>query len=245
MIAIDALQETLRHFSGYAAAKTLFKNATSGVIEWRAPASTDVSDFTEAAQDAVGAMVTNSSKVSLTYVDATPSLTADIVAGSLGAADIANRTRKLGFDLGAGFLSAGTGAISYSSGVRISFPDAEEGQRDWARETPSDFASGGVLKILWETPATGSLNARFRLAVGQAGDAEVVAFNNMLDSTFDSPIDGTANQLQLSSVALSGTLVNADKRISVTVIRQGNHANDTVSNVVYLRAVWLDYTADS
>lgn len=42
----------------------------------------------ERAQDAVGAMVANSSKVSLTYVDGTPSLTADIVAGSLVNADI-------------------------------------------------------------------------------------------------------------------------------------------------------------
>ncbi len=42
----------------------------------------------ERAQDAVGAMVSNSSKVSLTYVDGTPSLTADIVSGSLVNADI-------------------------------------------------------------------------------------------------------------------------------------------------------------
>lgn len=42
----------------------------------------------ERAQDAVGAMVANSSKVSLTYADGTPSLVADIVAGSLVNADI-------------------------------------------------------------------------------------------------------------------------------------------------------------
>jgi hypothetical protein len=42
----------------------------------------------ERAQNATGAMVANSSKVSLTYVDATPSLTADIIAGSLVNADI-------------------------------------------------------------------------------------------------------------------------------------------------------------
>lgn len=42
----------------------------------------------ELAQDAVGAMVANSTKVSLTYVDGTPSLTADIIAGSLVNADI-------------------------------------------------------------------------------------------------------------------------------------------------------------
>lgn len=42
----------------------------------------------ERAQDAVGAMVADSSKVSLTYTDGTPSLVANIVAGSLVNADI-------------------------------------------------------------------------------------------------------------------------------------------------------------
>ncbi len=42
----------------------------------------------ERAQDSVGAMVASSSKVSLTYVDATPSLIADIIAGSLTNADV-------------------------------------------------------------------------------------------------------------------------------------------------------------
>lgn len=43
----------------------------------------------ERAQDAVGGILANSSKVSLTYLDGTPSITADIVAGSLVNADIA------------------------------------------------------------------------------------------------------------------------------------------------------------
>jgi hypothetical protein len=42
----------------------------------------------ERAQDAVGLMVDDSAKVSLTYTDGTPSLVADIVAGSLVNADI-------------------------------------------------------------------------------------------------------------------------------------------------------------
>ena len=41
-------------------------------------ASTDISDFTEASQDAVGDMVANTSTVNLTYTDATPELKADV-----------------------------------------------------------------------------------------------------------------------------------------------------------------------
>ena len=57
----------------------------------------------ERAQDAIGSMVANSSKVSLTYVDGTPSLTADIVAASLVNADIS--------------LTAGIDASKISTGV--------------------------------------------------------------------------------------------------------------------------------
>lgn len=45
--------------------------------------STDLADFVEAAQDATGAMVGNTARVTLTYVDASNSLKADLVAASI------------------------------------------------------------------------------------------------------------------------------------------------------------------
>lgn len=42
-----------------------------------------VSDFNEAAQDAVGGILTTSSEIALTYSDATPSISATLVAGSI------------------------------------------------------------------------------------------------------------------------------------------------------------------
>jgi hypothetical protein len=65
------------------------------------------------AQYAVGEMVTNSYKVSLTYVDSTPSLTADIIAGSLvntdisGSADI--EESKLDLDYSTSSLNTAIG----------------------------------------------------------------------------------------------------------------------------------------
>ena len=47
--------------------------------------SADITDFTEAAQDATGAMAANSARVTLTYADGTPALTADLVANSITA----------------------------------------------------------------------------------------------------------------------------------------------------------------
>ena len=44
--------------------------------------SSEVSDFDEAAQDAVGAMIATTSTIALTYTDATPELKADIVSSA-------------------------------------------------------------------------------------------------------------------------------------------------------------------
>ena len=66
-----------------------------------------ISDFTEAAQDAVGAMVANSTSINLAYVDATPSLTATAnFSGSGSASTIARSdhthtvTKSLNFPFG-------------------------------------------------------------------------------------------------------------------------------------------------
>ena len=85
-------------YSGSIWEKSLNSNAVVSVNSQTGIVVLDTDDISEGAtnkyftderaQDAVGAMVANSSKVSLTYVDATPSLTADIVAGSLVNADI-------------------------------------------------------------------------------------------------------------------------------------------------------------
>lgn len=56
-----------------------------------ASATTAITDFVEAAQDAVGAMAANSTSINLTYVDATPSLTATAnFAGTGSASTIAH-----------------------------------------------------------------------------------------------------------------------------------------------------------
>lgn len=63
-------------------ANTILAGPTSGVAAsptFRTISSSDVSDFTEAAQDAIGAMVASSNSITLTYTDGTPSLVASNV----------------------------------------------------------------------------------------------------------------------------------------------------------------------
>lgn len=89
--------------------------------------SGNISDFTEAAQDAVGAMAANSTSINLAYVDATPSLTATAnFAGSGSASTIARSdhthtvTKSLNFPFGD---EDGLGAVIATTARRtISIP---------------------------------------------------------------------------------------------------------------------------
>ncbi len=60
-----------------------FAKLTSGVLSAVSPASTDISDFNEAAQDAVGNILTDSSTIDFTYTDATPEITAIVKDASI------------------------------------------------------------------------------------------------------------------------------------------------------------------
>ncbi len=68
---------------------TVQNSGGNSIPSWQAATSAVITDFNEAAQDAVGAMVANSSTVTLTYVDGTPSLTAAHISGSIPIADLA------------------------------------------------------------------------------------------------------------------------------------------------------------
>lgn len=75
--------------------------------------SANLSDFTEAAQDAVGAMVANSTSINLAYVDGTPSLTATANFAGTGSASTVARSDQthtmvsaLGFETGSADAAA-------------------------------------------------------------------------------------------------------------------------------------------
>lgn len=66
----------------------LVYQSTGGLL---APGACGGAGYTdEQAQDAVGAMVADTATIDLTYTDATPELKADVVAGSIGASQIAS-----------------------------------------------------------------------------------------------------------------------------------------------------------
>lgn len=70
-------------------------------------ASGDLSDFTEAAQDAVGAMLADTATVDFTYTDATPELKADVKDASITNAKLADEAQST---IKGRAAAAGTGA---------------------------------------------------------------------------------------------------------------------------------------
>ena len=88
-------------------------------------ASGGISDFTEAAQDAAGAMAANSTRVTLTYVDATPSLTADLVANTITAGYLSASATDVLFGRSSALAGAGE-EIACTAFARSILDDANE-----------------------------------------------------------------------------------------------------------------------
>ncbi len=217
-----------------------------GVPGWTPAVSTVITDFNEAAQDAVGAMVANSTKVSLTYVDATPSLTADINAGSLGPVDIANRTRVWPIDVGAGFQTAGTGTKTTSNGLGIQYLDTETGTWRWSLPIPADLVTGQVtLYLQWATALTTG-NVLWLISVGSTGAGVAHSATNISNAlTSLVTVNGTT-LLQTQTTFPSTNNVTAGLGdIAVAVSRIGGDVSDTAAGTIVLYALWISYTADS
>lgn len=148
-------------------------------------------------------------------------------------------------DFQGGYRTAGTGVASQAGGLLLSLPDAETCDWTWRRAVPDDLLAGAAtLHVKWSTPAAGALNARLGFFVGQNEVGAVSAGTNKLNaSTSDIAIEGTANKEKITSIALTSSFSpNKDSDITVTVRRDGAHANDSVNDVVYIKSVWITYT---
>ncbi len=213
--------------------------------------STYISDITEAAQDAVGAMAANSTKVTLTYVDGTPSLTADIIAGSLGPADIANRTRT--FDVVSFVLAVGTPALLVRGGnLRYGAWDLDSGTTEVVTTSyggfvvPADWTSG-ALTFFWHWTNLGAgtgdvvwtMNAK---EVNDTGDLNSTTSEATSQQTVTAPAQ---NIRKVSTSTMSLTPSAALTHVRFSIGRIGGDAADTLGNDAGFLKLQVAYVADS
>lgn len=162
--------------------------------------SSGISDFTEAGQDATGAMVADSPRVSLVYDDGTPSLTADLIADSITAGYLHASATDVLF----GRSSAGAGAgqeITCTSFARSILDDADAAT---VRATIGAGA-GDLLAANNLSDVANAATARTNLGLGglatQSAAADVGALSDSTGGTADTTlqaISGTGDDATLN-----------------------------------------------
>lgn len=114
---------TLTTFTGFTAANWI-DLTDGGSTTLHTHASTGITDFNEAAQDAVGNIFVDSARIDFTYTDATPSITADLILDTItvGYMHLTGNYRLVGRG-----PTAGAGAaieVTLSNGVTINGSNA-------------------------------------------------------------------------------------------------------------------------
>lgn len=214
--------------------------------------STSITDFTEAAQDAVLAVMGTSSKISFSYFDSTNSLQATIVGESLGPDDIANRTRS--FFLDATRFMAGTGTPDLA--IRGSSDNAYDKVPAWAFDPaalesiqtlfdmPTDWNAGAItLSAYWAPSTTDTGNVYWDFVA--AGIASATQIDQSLEINLNPSVQaasGTAENLHIKSM---GSFTPDSPLIRLAAARQGAEGTDTYTGDAWLLGVLVEYTADS
>lgn len=174
----------------------------------------------EAAQDAIGAMVANSARVTLTYVDGVPTLTADLVTGSVTYAylqDVSAASRVLGRGSAGGSgdveeLTLGASLVMNGTSVERAAltGDVTAAQNSNTTTIANDAvtfakmqnsAVAGLSVVGRSTNSAGDFAEIAASADGQVlrrGSSSSLAFGTLLSSSF---ADGTIVAARMSATA--------------------------------------------
>lgn len=169
--------------------------AVSGVsLTGHTHTSADITDFNEAAQDAIGAMLANTATINLTYTDGTPELSAAIVSGSIANAQV-SASAAIDFSKLAA-LTSGNILVGNASNVAASVAMSGDVTINNAGSTTIGAQKVGVSKMTLAANTFAANNT------GSTAAPTEITYKSVAAATYSGSISFTA------SVAPSGATTN-------------------------------------
>jgi hypothetical protein len=147
------------------------------------------------------------------------------------------RTSTLGGNVGGNIVAL----TDYDAPVWEFLKDVEGKLYGYVR-VPSDYASGGVIRLALAANQTSANVTRMQLATKAVADGESLNPTLTDESGVDVTMPTTAYQRKDVTFTLTETLAAGDLLI-VEVFHDGDHANDTLTVSTLLWGAWLEYTA--
>lgn len=219
-------------------------------------ASTDLSDFTEATQDVVGAFLVGSGLVVVTYND----------AGNVDTVSLGNTTKRIPLLLNAAETPDGTGAGNNApQPKKIVSTGAQTANAPKATETvwafdgatdehlmfrfilPADYVSGGTLRGKFENSSTTAGNVIWKGAVAQMtdGTTDFDSGASVFDAVTTSGAVAAPTVVGVKTeftIALTGGYT-AGREVTVMIGRDADAAADTLNAIdAYLSSLTFEYT---
>lgn len=211
-----------------------------------ATTSADISDFTEAAQDAVGAMV----DATLTYTDGTPALGVATAYNPVGVHDIPICAGSMfpSYTGGCSSLQHTATSANHPDSLTLDFDGATEEYAQFYHTMPKGWNEGTITAKFKFSHASGSGDVIWGLqAVAIShGDALDVAFGTAQEVTTTSSGAGNLNvTAATSAITIAGTPAAGDL-VRFRVYRKAAAAGDTLDGIdASLHEIVLQITTDA